>query len=121
MPAAKGKRAGGVRFAQVAVPRHGGKRGKVVATAHAALPPSPRSYGEKVGMRGLSTRFGLAERAPHPDPLPVRTGRGRSAPSRYAFAPMADARSPPYLTNQPGMPGFSDAFVNVVTTITADP
>ena len=40
-----------------------------------ACAPSPRSSGERVGVRGASTDSALAERPPHPDPLPLKGER----------------------------------------------
>jgi error-prone DNA polymerase len=45
-----------------------------VGSEHDACAPSPRSYGERVGVRGASTNSGLAESPPHPAPLPLKKG-----------------------------------------------
>src|SRR5258708_20506486 len=39
-----------------------------------------RSDCEAIRVRGTIRESGRAERAPHPDPLPARAGRGRSGP-----------------------------------------
>jgi hypothetical protein len=44
-----------------------------VADGHAALLLLP-ACGEKVGIRGLSASRYREERAPHPDPLPAKSG-----------------------------------------------
>src|SRR5437660_1189088 len=46
--------------------------------------PSPRSCGEKVGMRGLSASFGLAEAPLTPTLSPRRAGRGSADAARVA-------------------------------------
>ena len=52
--------------------------------------PSPRSCGEKVGMRGAAcsefASLELVERAPHPDPLPAKSGE-RERDGRAKFPP----------------------------------
>jgi hypothetical protein len=65
-----------------------GKRAKVVAVGHLLLP----ACGEKVGMRGLSASRNRAERAPHPDPLPAKSGAREKRPAGTSgattFAPI---------------------------------
>src|SRR5256885_17023741 len=56
---------------------------KVVAAGHSVLLLLP-ACGEKVGMRGLSASLNRAERAPHPDPLPAKSG-ARGKPDRRTW------------------------------------
>src|SRR5262249_10490228 len=76
-------------------PRRGGC-GEAMSEAghsaeHSASAPSPRSCGERVGVRGASTSERLADRPPHPNPLPLKKGeRERWHRSRWRrFASIA--------------------------------
>ena len=60
-------------------PRKYGAKANVLS-ARRSPSPRPSASGERVGVRGSHTRAQSKHPAPHPNPLPARTGRGGSTP-----------------------------------------